>query len=103
MNLTIVLGTLLAFELVGDISYKIFYRMVSRNKYKVGDIVWVKNNGSLEPAEITCVTWKCFCRSESIVKPKYDIMLLGERFECREIEQSEILCKFKGKVETANA
>ena len=102
MNLTIVLGTLLAFELVGDITYKIFYRMVSRNKYKVGDIVWVKNNGSLEPAEITCITWKCFCRSESIAKPKYDIMLLGGGWEYREIEQSEILCKFKGKVEAVN-
>ena len=86
MNLTIVLGTLLAFELVGDITYKIFYRMVSRNKYKVGDIVWVKNNGSLEPAEITCITWKCFCRSESIAKPKYDIMF---RTVCLDVQNTK--------------
>lgn len=99
MNLTVVLGTFLAFELVGDISYKIFYRMVSRNKYKVGDIVWVKNNGSLEPAEVTCITWKCFYRNEYAAKPEYHVRSLSGVGQYWDFEQSEILCKFKGKVE----
>lgn len=38
MVLTALLGTLLAIELVGDVCYRIFYRMVGRNKYRVGDV-----------------------------------------------------------------
>lgn len=99
MNLTIVLGTLLAFELVGDITYKIFYRMVSRNKYKVGDIVWIRVNDVLEIAEVISITWKCHYRNEYGAKPEYHVKLLNEVGKYWDLEQSEILCKFKGKVE----
>lgn len=99
MNLTIVLGTLLAFELVGDITYKIFYRMVSRNKYRVGDIVWVRVNDVLEIAEVISITWRCHYRNEYGAKPEYHVKLLNEVGQYWDFEQSEILCKFKGKVE----
>lgn len=99
MNLTIVLGTLLAFELVGDITYKIFYRMVSRNKYKVGDIVWIRVNDVLEIAEVISITWKCHYRNEYGAKPEYHVKLLNEVGKYWDLEQSEILCNFKGKVE----
>ena len=102
MNLTIVLGTLLAFELVGDITYKIFYRMVSRNKYKVGDIVWVRVNDVLEIAEVISITWRCHYRNEYGAKPEYHVKLLNEVGQYWDFEQSEILCKFKGKVEKDN-
>ena len=58
MNITALFGTLLAIEFVGDICYRIFYRMVGRNKYRVGDIVWVKVNDTLELAEVLSITWK---------------------------------------------
>ena len=99
MNLTIVLGTLLAFELVGDITYEIFYRMVSRNKYKVGDIVWVRVNDVLEIAEVVSITWRCHYRNEYGAKPEYHVKLLNEVGQYWDFEQSEILCKFKGKME----
>lgn len=99
MNLTVVLGTFLAFELVGDISYKIFYRMVSRNKYRVGDIVWIRVNDVLEIAEVISITWRCHYRNEYGAKPEYHVKLLNEVGQYWDFEQSEILCKFKGKVE----
>lgn len=102
MNLTALFGTLLAVEIVGDIIYKISYRMVGRNKYRVGDIVWVKVNDTLEPAEISSITWRCFWRNEYAAKPKYHVKSLGGAGYGREFEQSEILCKFKGKVEKDN-
>lgn len=99
MVLTALLGTLLAIELVGDVCYRIFYRMVGRNKYRVGDIVWVKVNDTLEPAEISSITWRCFWRNEYGAKPEYHVKLLNEVGKYWDLEQSEILCKFKGKVE----
>lgn len=99
MNITALFGTLLAIEFVGDICYRIFYRMVGRNKYRVGDIVWVKVNDTLELAEVLSITWKCSYRNEYAAKPEYHVRSLGGISYGRELEQSEILCKFKGKVE----
>ena len=99
MVLTALFGTLLAIEIVGDVCYRIFYRMVGRNKYRVGDIVWVKVNDTLEPAEISSITWRCFWRNEYGAKPEYHVKLLNEVGKYWDLEQSEILCKFKGKDE----
>lgn len=97
MNLTVLFGVLLALEVVGDVCYRMFYRMVGRNKYRVGDIVWVKVNDTLEPAEIFSITWKCYYRNEYAAKPEYHVRSLGGVSYDRELEQSEILCKFNGK------
>lgn len=102
MTLTVLFGTLLAIEWVGDIIYKIFYRMVGRNKYRVGDIVWVKVNDTLELAEVFSITWKCFYRNEYAAKPEYHVRSLSGVSYGRELEQSEILCKFNGKDEKNN-
>lgn len=99
MNLTVLFGTLLAIEFVGDICYRIFYRMVGRNKYRVGDIVWIRVNDVLEIAEVISITWKCHYRNEYGAKPEYHVKLLNEVGKYWDLEQSEILCKFKGKVE----
>ena len=99
MNLTVLFGVLLVFELVGDICYRVFYRMVGRNKYRVGDIVWVKVNDTLEPAEVISITWRCHYRNEYGAKPEYHVRSLSGVGYGRELEQSEILCKFKGEVE----
>ena len=99
MVLTALFGTLLAIEFVGDICYRIFYRMVGRNKYRVGDIVWAKVNDTLEPAEVLSITWKCSYRNEYAAKPEYHVKPLTGVGYGRELEQSEILCKFNGKDE----
>lgn len=98
MVLTALFGTLLAIEIVGDICYKISYRMVGRNKYRVGDIVWIRVNDVLEIAEVISITWKCHYRNEYGAKPEYHVKLLNEVGKYWDLEQSEILCKFKGKV-----
>ena len=99
MTITALFGTLLAIEFVGDICYRIFYRMVGRNKYRVGDIVWVRVNDVLEIAEVISITWRCYYRNEYGAKPKYHVKLLNEVGQYWDFEQSEILCKFKGEVE----
>lgn len=102
MTIVALLGTLLAVEIVGDICYRIFYCMVGRNKYRVGDIVWVEANGALELAEVMSITWRCYYCNEYDTKPAYHVRRLGEVGHWRELGQSEILCKFKGKVEKDN-
>lgn len=99
MTITALFGTLLAVEIVGDICYKISYRMVGRNKYRVGDIVWIRVNDVLEIAEVISITWRCHYRNEYGAKPEYHVKLLNEVGQYWDFEQSEILCKFKGKVE----
>lgn len=99
MTITALFGTLLAVEIVGDICYKIFYRMVGRNKYRVGDIVWIRVNDVLEIAEVISITWRCHYRNEYGAKPEYHVKLLNEVGQYWDFGQSEILCKFKGKVE----
>lgn len=99
MTITALFGTLLAVEIVGDICYKIFYRMVGRNKYRVGDIVWIRVNDVLEITEVISITWRCHYRNEYGAKPEYHVKLLNEVGQYWDFEQSEILCKFKGKVE----
>lgn len=102
MNLTVLFGVLLAIEFVGDICYRVFYRMVGRNKYRVGDIVWIRVNDVLEIAEVISITWRCYYRNEYGAKPEYHVRSLSGVGYGRELEQSEILCKFKGKVEKDN-
>lgn len=99
MNITVVLGVFLALELLEDICQRIFYRMVGRNKYRVGDIVWIRVNDVLEIAEVISITWRCHYRNEYGAKPEYHVKLLNEGGQYWDFEQSEILCKFKGKVE----
>ena len=99
MNLTVLFGVLLALEVVGDICYRAFYRMVGRNKYRVGDIVWVKVNDVLEPADVISITWRCYYCNEYGAKPEYHVKLLNEVGQYWDLEQSEILCKFNGKDE----
>lgn len=99
MTITALFGTLLAIEFVGDILYRIYYRIVGRNKYRVGDIVWVRVNDVLEIAEVVSITWRCYYRNEYGAKPEYHVKLLNEVGQYWDFEQSEILCKFKGKVE----
>lgn len=99
MTTTALFGTLLAIEFVGDICYRIFYRMVGRNKYRVGDIVWIRVNDVLEIAEIISITWRCYHRNEYAAKPEYHVKLLNEAGQYWDLEQSEILCKFNGKDE----
>lgn len=96
---TALFGTFLAVEIVGDILYRIFYRMVGRNKYRVGDIVWVRVNDVLEIAEVISITWRCYYRNECAAKPEYHVRSLSGVGYGRELEQSEILCKFNGKDE----
>ena len=102
MNLTVLFGVLLAFELVGDICYRVFHRMVGRNKYRVGDIIWVRVGDALEIAEVISITWRCYYRNEYGAKPEYHVKLLNEAGQYLDFEQSETLCKFKGKDEKNN-
>lgn len=102
MTITALFGTLLAVEIVGDICYKIFYRMVGRNKYRVGDIVWIRVNDVLEIAEVISITWRCHYRNEYGAKPEYHVKSLNKVGQYWNFGQSEILCKFKGKVEKDN-
>lgn len=99
MTITALFGTLLAVEIVGDILYRIYYRMVGRNKYRVGDIIWVRVGDALEIAEVISITWRCYYRNEYGAKPEYHVKLLNKVGQYWNFGQSEILCKFKGEVE----
>ena len=77
-----------------------FFRWVYKNKYKVGDYVYMKSdNGHLELAEIVYVDWHM--RYDDIVdRPTYGVNFIeGEHkgFGRDEVPENAILCKFKGE------
>lgn len=77
-----------------------FFRWVRKNKYKVGDYVFMKSdNGHLELVEIIYVEWHI--RYDNIVdRPTYGITFIkGEYkgFSRDNIPESAILCKFRGE------
>ena len=77
-----------------------FFRWVRKNKYKVGDYVYMKSdNGRLELAEIVFVEWHIRC-DDIVTRPTYGVNFIeGEYkgFGRDEIPESAILCKFKGE------
>ena len=77
-----------------------FFRWVHKNKYKVGDYVYMmSDNSHLELAEIVYVEWHM--RYDDIVDhPTYGISFIeGEHkgFGRDDVPESAILCKFKGE------
>ena len=77
-----------------------FFQWVRKNKYKVGDYVYMMSDGRhLELAEIVFVEWHM--RYDDIVdRPTYGVNFIeGEHkgFGRDEIPESAILCKFKGE------
>ena len=77
-----------------------FFRWVRKNKYKVGDYVFMKSDdGHLELAEIVYVKW--YMRYDDIVdRPTYGVNFIeGEHkgFSRDNIPESAIFCKFKGE------
>ena len=77
-----------------------FFRWVRKNKYKVGDYVFMKSDdGHLELAEIVFVEWHIRC-DDIVTRPTYGVNFIeGEYkgFGRDEIPESAILCKFKGE------
>lgn len=76
------------------------FRWVHKNKYKVGDYVFMKSDdGHLELAEIVYIEWNM--RYDDIVdRPTYGVNFIeGEHkgFGRDEIPESAIFCKFKGE------
>ena len=77
-----------------------FFRWVRKNKYKVGDYVFMKSDdGHLELAEIVFVEWHIRC--DNIVnRPTYRVNFIeGEHkgFSRDEVPEDAIFCKFKGE------
>lgn len=77
-----------------------FFRWVRKNKYKVGDYVFMKSDdGHLELAEIVFVEWHIRC--DNIVnRPTYGVNFIeGEHkgFGRDEVPEDAIFCKFKGE------
>ena len=77
-----------------------FFRWVRKNKYKVGDYVYMMSDGHhLELAEIVFVEWHIRC-DDIVTRPTYGVNFIeGEYkgFGRDEIPESAILCKFKGE------
>lgn len=86
--------------IIGNFVCLYLFRWMPKNKYKVGDYVYMKSDNShLELAEIVYVEWHM--RYDDIVdRPTYGINFIeGEHkgFSKNGIAESAILCKFKGE------
>lgn len=77
-----------------------FFRWVRKNKYKVGDYVYIKSDDShLELAEIVFVEWHIRC-DDIVTHPTYGVNFIEGKhkgFSRDEVPESAILCKFKGE------
>lgn len=86
--------------IIGNFISLYLFRWVHKNKYKVGDYVFMKSdNGHLELAKIVYVEWHIDC--DNIVDhPTYGVSFIeGEHkgFSRDNVPESAILCKFKGE------
>ena len=98
MNTGLILVALVI--IIGNFVCLYLLRWVPRNKYKVGDYVFMKSDdGHLELAEIIYIEWNM--RYDDIVdRPTYGVNFIeGEHkgFSRDNIPESAILCKFKGE------
>ena len=77
-----------------------FFRWVPKNRYKVGDYVFMKSDDSyLELAEIVYVEWHIRC-DDIVNRPTYGISFIeGEHkgYSKNGIAENDIFCKFKGE------
>lgn len=86
--------------IIGNFISLYLFRWVHKNKYKVGDYVYMKSDNShLELAEIVFVEWHICC--DNIVnRPTYGVNFIeGEHkgVDRYDIPESAIFCKFKGE------
>ena len=85
---------------IGNFVVSLLFRWVPKNKYKVGDYVYMMSDGRhLELAEIVFVEWHIRC-DDIVTRPTYGVNFIeGEYkgFGRDEIPESAILCKFKGE------
>lgn len=76
------------------------FRLVHKNKYKVGDYVYMTSDGChLELAEIVFIEWHISC-DNIVSRPIYTVNFIeGEHkgYSKNGIAENDIFCKFKGE------
>ena len=72
-----------------------FFRWVYKNKYKVGDYVYIRTAERLFVARIDSIVWESNI-PDLIDRPTYNVYYFStEKHAC--LPESAILCKFKGE------
>lgn len=72
-----------------------FFRWVRKNKYKVGDYVYIRTAERLFVARIDSIVWESNI-PDLIDRPTYNVYYFStEKHAC--LPESAILCKFKGE------
>lgn len=86
--------------IIGNFISLYLFRWVPKNRYKVGDYVYMKSDGCyLELAEIVFIEWHISC-DNIVSRPIYTVNFIeGEHkgYSKNGIAENDIFCKFKGE------
>lgn len=81
--------------IIGNFVSLYLFRWVHKNKYKVGDYVYIRTTGGLFVARIDSIVWESNI-PDLIGRPTYNVYYFStEKHAC--LPESAILCKFKGE------
>ena len=81
--------------IIGNFISLYLFRWVHKNKYKVGDYVYIRTAEGLFVARIDSITWESNIPG-LIDRPTYHVYYFStEKHAC--LPESAILCKFKGE------
>ena len=81
--------------IIGNFVSLYLFRWVHKNKYKVGDYVYIRTTEGLFVARIDSIIWKSNI-PDLIDRPTYNVYYFStEKHVC--LPESAILCKFKGE------
>lgn len=81
--------------IIGNFISLYLFRWVYKNKYKVGDYVYIRTTERLFVARIDSIVWESNI-PDLIDRPTYNVYYFStEKHAC--LPESAILCKFKGE------
>lgn len=81
--------------IIGNFISLYLFRWVHKNKYKVGDYVYIRTTGGLFVARIDSIVWESSI-PQLIDGPVYNVYYVDAEKHVR-IPESAIFCKFKGE------
>lgn len=81
--------------IIGNFIVLFLFRWIPKNKYEVGDYVYIKTIGGLLLARIDGITWESSV-PDLVDRPTYNLYYVSTEKHVR-LPESAILCKFKGE------
>lgn len=93
MNTALILIT--SVIVIGNFIGSLLFRWVHKNKYKVGDYVYIKTIGGLLLARIDSIAWESSV-PDLVDSPTYNLYYVSDEKHVR-LPESAIFCKFKGE------